>query len=74
MLTTLYWDLLWRHEVWLRNDPRITIQLKSLDRLTSAHGIAIDDIHEATPTLKRERITGRSRMRKPRRFRLRHWR
>jgi len=59
MFTTLYWDLLWRHEAWLRNNPRITIQLKNLDRLAFAHGIAIDDIHEATPALKRERSAGR---------------
>ena len=32
--TTLYWDFLMRHEALLRQNPRMAMQMKNLDRLT----------------------------------------
>ena len=39
--TTLYWDFLSRHERDLRGNPRMGLQLRNLDRLSSAERAAI---------------------------------
>lgn len=39
--TTLYWDFLERHAMDLRDNPRMTMQLRNLDRLTPSRRTAI---------------------------------
>jgi deoxyribodipyrimidine photolyase-related protein len=39
--TTLYWDFLQRHEVMLRGNPRMGLQVKNLARLDAAQRTAI---------------------------------
>lgn len=39
--TTLYWDFLMRHEVALRRNPRMVMQLRNLDRLSAENRRAI---------------------------------
>jgi deoxyribodipyrimidine photolyase-related protein len=50
--TTLYWDFLARHEARLRKNPRMTMQLKNLDRKDASDLRAIrrqaDKLREAT--------------------------
>ena len=50
--TTLYWDFLARHEARLRKNPRMTMQLKNLDRKDASDLRAIrrqaDELREAT--------------------------
>jgi deoxyribodipyrimidine photolyase-related protein len=50
--TTLYWDFLARHETRLRKNPRMTMQLKNLDRKDASDLRAIrrqaDELREAT--------------------------
>ena len=48
--TTLYWDFLQRHEQRLRANPRMTMQLKNLDRLPPGR---IQAIQQQADTLRR---------------------
>jgi len=41
--TTLYWDFLLRHETLLRQNPRMSLQVKNADRLSSAERKAIQE-------------------------------
>lgn len=41
--TTLYWDFLMRHEAALTRNPRMTLQVKNVARLTDAQKLAVTD-------------------------------
>ncbi|MBL8218235.1 MAG: cryptochrome/photolyase family protein, partial [Bryobacterales bacterium] len=41
--TTLYWDFLDRHQAMLRNNPRMSMQLRNLDRLSQQRRVEIRD-------------------------------
>lgn len=48
--TTLYWDFLMRHEVLLRQNQRMSLQVKNADRLTSTERKAIQEQASAIRT------------------------
>lgn len=41
--TTLYWDFLMRHATWLRQNPRMAMAYKNLDRMAETEQAAISD-------------------------------
>ncbi|MCC5840113.1 MAG: cryptochrome/photolyase family protein [Opitutales bacterium] len=45
--TTLYWDFLLRHETTLSKNPRMSLQVRNLDRLTEERRAAIREAAEA---------------------------
>jgi deoxyribodipyrimidine photolyase-related protein len=56
-MTTLYWDFLQRHEAMLRRNPRMSLQVKNLDRLSVEERGAITrqarDLRDAAGTVNR---------------------
>jgi deoxyribodipyrimidine photolyase-related protein len=41
--TTLYWDFLMRHEAAMARNPRMTLQVKNVAKLTDAQKQAVSD-------------------------------
>ena len=56
-MTTLYWDFLQRHEAMLRRNPRMSLQVRNLDRLSVEERDAITrqarDLRDAAGTVNR---------------------